>query len=279
MNDRDLTSALNDFGIDRDSRDALVLLPLVWVAWADGTVDPAERALILDVAARHVHLGPEGARVLTNWLSFGPERARLEAAAALLVALDHRVRANERDDIVDFCRGVAAASGGLFGKTSAPEREAIELVAQSLAVEPHQAWDRLRARMVVEAHASPEDGWFDDERTNPVGATPTRATPAPPSPPAEGPPGLAWFDGAKVFVAPLAERLTVGRGRENDLQLAHDGQLSRNHAVFERRAEGVYLVDRGSLNGAWVNGERVSERRLFGGEIVTLGETRFRWRA
>jgi tellurite resistance protein len=235
MNDRELGAELQGFGIDETSRDALVLLPLVWVAWADGTVDAAERAIILELADKHVHLGAEGARVLANWLAFAPEKERLERAAALLVALDHRVRADEREDLVDFCRRVAEATGSLFGRTSPPEREAIELVAHSLAIEPHQACDLLRSRLMVEAHLSPEDNWFDEENTSPIGVSPRPEVASPRLPPVEGPPGLAWLDGDVVSVVELVSRIDVGRGRENDLQLVHDGQLSRNHATLERR--------------------------------------------
>ncbi len=277
MVDTELVAALHDFGVDPESRDALVLLPVVWVAWADGTLDPQERELILRLARERVHLGPQGARVLENWLSFVPERARVERAAALLVALDMRARTGAHGDIVDFCHQVATAAGGLFGRVSAPEREAMEGLARSLAVEPHLAFDTLRARLVVEAHSPVEEGWFDEETTNPLGGLRARPSEVPaPSP--YGPAGVAWTDAGGSGHVVLAERITVGRGRGVDLQLSTDGQLSRAHAVFERRDDGVYLVDLGSLNGSFVNGERVKERRLFGGEVVRLGETQLRYR-
>ena len=95
---------------------------------------------------------------------------------------------------------------------------------------------------------------------------------------AAGPAGLAWHNGEVEELVELVTRIDVGRGRDNNLQLAHDGQLSRHHATLERREAGVYILDRESLNGVWVNGERVAERRLFGGEAIVLGETAFRWR-
>lgn len=280
MNDTDCTALLHEFGVDVASREALVFLPVVWVAWADGTIEPKERELILSLAERHVTLGPEGARVLDNWLSFVPDKARVERAAALLVALDMRARTGAHGDIVDFCHQVASAAGSLFGRIAAPEREAMELVARSLAVEPHLAFDRLRARLVVESHGSFDDGWFDEETTNPLGGLrePPKAVERP-VPDVAGPSGLAWFDAAGLAHRELGERLVVGRGRGVDLQLSWDGQLSRAHAQFERREGGVYLVDLGSLNGTHVNGDRVKERKLFGGELVKLGETQFRYRA
>lgn len=278
MTDAELTQTLASFGVDSASREVLVLLPVVWVAWADGSIHPEERAMILEIARTRLTLGSEGERVLENWLSFVPAPERVERAAAALVALDMRGGANHEGDVVDLCRKVAQAAGPFFGRIGAPEREAIETVAASLAVEPHQALDTLRARLVVESQA-PLDEWFDEERTNPVGISPNRAQPAQHEPPPNaGPPGLAWRDSAGEAHVELVTRIDVGRGRDNDLQLAHDGQLSRHHATFERRPGSVYVLDRGSLNGVVVDGERVKERRLFGGEAVVLGETAFRWR-
>ena len=62
MTDPELLAALHDFGVDAPSREALVFLPVVWVAWADGTVQPEERSLILELAGRHVALGVDGRR-------------------------------------------------------------------------------------------------------------------------------------------------------------------------------------------------------------------------
>lgn len=279
MTDAELTQTLASFGVDAASRGALVVLPVVWVAWADGSIHPEERTIILEIARTRLTLGSEGERVLENWLSFVPAPERVERAAAALVALDMRGGSSHEGDIVDLCRKVAQAAGPFYGRIGAPEREAIETVAASLAVEPHQALDKLRARLVVESQA-PLDEWFDEERTNPLGFSVSRARPdLHEPPPPSGPSGLAWRDSAGEAHAELVTRIDVGRGRDNDLQLAHDGQLSRHHATFERRSGGVYVIDRGSLNGVVVDGERVKERRLFGSEVVVLGETVFRWRA
>ncbi len=39
-----------------------------------------------------------------------------------------------------------------------------------------------------------------------------------------------------------------------------------------------YIEDNKSSNGSLVNGELITERRLFGGEEVIIGETFFRFR-
>jgi hypothetical protein len=87
VTDEELLSALQSFGIDESSREVLVLLPVVWVAWADGTIQDEERALIRRLAASNVRLGLEGQRVLDNWLAWAPGRDRVERAAAILLGL------------------------------------------------------------------------------------------------------------------------------------------------------------------------------------------------
>jgi phosphoserine phosphatase RsbU/P len=69
-------------------------------------------------------------------------------------------------------------------------------------------------------------------------------------------------------------RMLIGRAEESDVFLL-DTMLSRRHAELEQRDDGFYLVDLGSTNGTFVNGERVvGERRLRNGDMIALGDTR-----
>ena len=71
---------------------------------------------------------------------------------------------------------------------------------------------------------------------------------------------------------------TVGRGRDNDLQIKNDSKVSRFHCKIFRRGNNYYIEDNKSSNGTMINGELISERRLFGGEEVIIGETFYRFR-
>jgi pSer/pThr/pTyr-binding forkhead associated (FHA) protein len=55
----------------------------------------------------------------------------------------------------------------------------------------------------------------------------------------------------------LSDRLTIGRGPENDLPLASPA-VSRDHAALAFRDGRWYVEDRGSYNGTFLNGTRVS---------------------
>lgn len=77
---------------------------------------------------------------------------------------------------------------------------------------------------------------------------------------------------------PTGDVLTIGRGRENDIQIKNDSKVSRYHCRLFRRGNNFYIEDVKSSNGTLVNGEHITERRLFGGEEVIIGETFFRFR-
>lgn len=75
-------------------------------------------------------------------------------------------------------------------------------------------------------------------------------------------------DGTHVF--PL-ERSVVNIGRRLDNQLViEDARVSRVHAQL-RAVNGEYVVfDLDSKGGTWVNGERISQKRLAPGDVISL---------
>lgn len=67
-----------------------------------------------------------------------------------------------------------------------------------------------------------------------------------------------------------ATPLAVGRHPESDVFL-DDITVSRRHAVFEARPDGVVVRDAGSLNGTYVNRDRIEERLLADGDEIQIG--------
>jgi pSer/pThr/pTyr-binding forkhead associated (FHA) protein len=66
---------------------------------------------------------------------------------------------------------------------------------------------------------------------------------------------------------------TVGRHPESDIFL-DDITVSRRHVEF-RRADGIFRVhDVGSLNGTYLNGDRVDDAELQNGDEVRIGKFR-----
>lgn len=65
--------------------------------------------------------------------------------------------------------------------------------------------------------------------------------------------------------------LRLGRSPDNDVIL-RDPATSGHHARLERRAETFWVVDLGSTNGTFVNGESVQEKELHTGDRITIGQ-------
>ena len=72
--------------------------------------------------------------------------------------------------------------------------------------------------------------------------------------------------------------LTIGRGRDNDIQIKNDARVSRFHCRLFRRSASIFIEDNKSAHGTLVNGALITERRLLGGEELFIGETVFRFR-
>jgi pSer/pThr/pTyr-binding forkhead associated (FHA) protein len=67
------------------------------------------------------------------------------------------------------------------------------------------------------------------------------------------------------------EKMTIGRSPETDVFL-DDVTVSREHATLVRRGGDWYLDDAGSLNGTYVNRQRVDSHRLADGDELQIGK-------
>ncbi len=77
-----------------------------------------------------------------------------------------------------------------------------------------------------------------------------------------------------VDLDPGRERVSVGRRTSNDIALAWDEQVSRDHAELTHDRAGWSLVDLGSRNGSFVNGEFLQgAQALRDGDVLRLGDS------
>ena len=65
--------------------------------------------------------------------------------------------------------------------------------------------------------------------------------------------------------------LKVGRHPESDIFL-DDVTVSRRHAEFSKREDTYWVKDVGSLNGTYLNRERVEEAELRTSDIIQIGK-------
>ncbi len=107
---------------------AISLVPLVAVAWADGSIDAKERAAVLSGAAQGgLKPGAIGYDLLEKWLESAPPASLVEAwkgyVAAITAKMDHASRRALQEPLIDRARMVALATGGFLGLRKISDEE------------------------------------------------------------------------------------------------------------------------------------------------------------
>ena len=87
---------------------------------------------------------------------------------------------------------------------------------------------------------------------------------------------IGTADGKDVRFPLFRDRLTIGRTSHNDIQLPMR-YISRRHAVIATDGNRARVIDWGSRNGVYVNNQRVTEKILEAGDIITIGLANLRY--
>lgn len=128
-------------GVGPETLVVLRLVPLVEVAWSDGTVASAERTAILNAAAAiQVHPGSPAYELLDRWLTERPDAQLVKAWKEYVRELVQRLPADSVDamrrETIDRCQQVAAAAGGFLGLAS------VSSIEQARIDEFARVWER-----------------------------------------------------------------------------------------------------------------------------------------
>lgn len=136
--DAALIDRLVELDIRVESLAALMLIPLIEVAWADGTMDPREREAVLNAAAASgVEPGSPGHALLEIWTREHPPAALYESWNAYVASLCRELSADHRwhlqEQLIGRARSVARAAGGFLGlaKISKPEEAVLARLEQA----------------------------------------------------------------------------------------------------------------------------------------------------
>jgi len=124
---------LIDLEVRPETVTALSLVPLVEVAWADGSLDDAERRMILSRAdTAGIAPGSSERALLEAWLTRQPDPKLFTAWAQLIQGLCEQMSREDvailKEGLLDRARAVAGASGGFLGmgsKVSGAEADVI----------------------------------------------------------------------------------------------------------------------------------------------------------
>jgi hypothetical protein len=126
---------LISLGVTGTTMAAMSMVPLVWVAWADGEVQEAERKAVLQAAGeRGIEDGSAAYQMLSSWLALKPAHDLYEAwqryTRSLADTLVPAQRAQLKEQIVGLARKVGEAAGGFLGmrKMSKDEEQALSSI-------------------------------------------------------------------------------------------------------------------------------------------------------
>ncbi|MFC8667378.1 FHA domain-containing protein [Streptomyces sp. NPDC057199] len=117
---------------------------------------------------------------------------------------------------------------------------------------------------------------FGNPADGPSAVLADRPPPAPERPSAVSLPAATGTFRQPTTVRPLPARMVrIGRGGDNDL-VVDDLIVSRRHAELRAMPDGTYeIVDLGSHNGTFLNGQPVTRAPIDAGDIVGIGHSAF----
>jgi hypothetical protein len=135
MTDDAVLDKLVGLGLRANTIAALSLVPLITVAWADGSIQDNERMAILQGAhGKGLERGTDGYALLESWLSKRPSSDLFDAWESYIKALVGQLNVEQnrllRNQIVGFAKMIATAAGGIlgFGKVSGTEEKILQRI-------------------------------------------------------------------------------------------------------------------------------------------------------
>jgi hypothetical protein len=133
IDDEEVLDKMMELDLEAETIIAFGLVPLVEVAWADGSIQPKEREAILQAASqRGIEEGSTNYQLLQNWLEHQPQQSLLEVwrhySKELVQNLGPESGTLMKERVIGNARAVAEAAGGFLGlkSISAVEQAVIE---------------------------------------------------------------------------------------------------------------------------------------------------------
>ncbi len=137
--DEKLLDQLLKLDVTADTVAAFSLVPLIAVAWADGSIDPRERIAVLEAAeGQGIGKDQRAYHLLSGWLKRKPDANLLDAwkiqVGTLSAALGEASLATLKAELLGRARAIAETAGGLLGfgsKISKTEQAVLDELEQA----------------------------------------------------------------------------------------------------------------------------------------------------
>lgn len=139
LTDQELLNALIDAGFQATTLVALALVPAIFVAWADDSVDQLECETIMKAASeRGINEDGVALQLLETWLKKRPPKSLWDTwkryAHGVGESLSDSTSGALSSEVLRLATAVAESSGGVlgFGKTSKREQEVLDEIKAAL---------------------------------------------------------------------------------------------------------------------------------------------------
>ena len=115
-------------GIDAATAPVLPLIPLIEVAWADGSLSQKESEAVLEAARNKGIKNPAALEFIELLLSKKPSQLFFDRINRVIAAMVQEHGGDAGSTILEQAKAVAEASGGFFGLTNSVSDEEKELL-------------------------------------------------------------------------------------------------------------------------------------------------------
>lgn len=146
-----MEKTLKHLGVGRANYKVLKLLPLVYVAWADGKLTPERAERLVDLAHHHFAVGEGGERILRGWLKRRPDKAYFTEGLRDLARLAHapdewEVELDELPVLLAHAEAIARTTAKAMDaptSVTVAEQAALVEIARELGVDDGESWAEL----------------------------------------------------------------------------------------------------------------------------------------
>jgi len=146
-----LRRSLKHLGVHPADYQILKLLPLIYVAWADGKMELVKKDRIYFFAATYLDLSPRGLELLNQWLNERPSHAYISEGLRDIHFLsnapdDIGFDYNELPALLSYAEGIARSTAKALDEPDAVtpgQDRVLEEIAAELHVNHGKSWGQL----------------------------------------------------------------------------------------------------------------------------------------